>query len=161
MASLYKIHAKTHILFKATFNFYKMHTSVYLNNSLILESFLKITLQVEAKALQDKLQKLKSLFSGMENMQSFKNNQFCKEILEWKVLERRQRINFPKDTADKIVVGTIHLQIDLLLVSYLFSQVIFGNSTCSNDCPIMQTRKAPFRHLTLDTYSELSLGLVS
>lgn len=37
MASLYKIRVKTHILFKATFNFYKPCASVYLNNGLILE----------------------------------------------------------------------------------------------------------------------------
>lgn len=113
MISLCKMHAQTHIYFQ-TFNFYKLRVSMYLNNGFNLskyrsqKTFLKINLWAENKALQTKFQKLKTPYSWMENMQSFKNNQFCKGIHEWKVLERRQRINFPKGSADKIVVGTFH-----------------------------------------------------
>lgn len=30
---------------------------------------------------------------------------------------------------------------------------------CFNDCPVMEMRKTPFRHFTLDIHSESSLGL--
>lgn len=55
MISLCEMHAQTHSPFKAPFNFYKLHVTVYLNNGFNLrrENLKKKNLQVGAKALQD------------------------------------------------------------------------------------------------------------
>lgn len=72
------------------------------------------------------------------------------------VLERRQRINFPKGTVGKIAVG-ISCSADTSLIGIL--PVLLGDFelVCANDCPVSQLRKAPFRHFTLDRL-EPSLG---